>query len=157
APVTLMASHRYLFRLQEPLLLGRDRPLVAEIAGIEAQRGGQGQRRATEQPDVLPALALPPLRLSESDSEWLQRVRLVVQRANDRVRYLDGQLRAAHLLNGPDADALARRRATQAASAMENLQDLLRRARRVTGREPSLDTEPISPRAGQLHLADVLV
>src|SRR5262245_66231313 len=109
-PVTLAAAHDYVFRLQRLLLrVGGWRPSTPAPAV------------ASPTPTSVPLLSLPTRGDSEAETEWLEQVRLVLQRAHDRARYLDAQARAAQRVPGVGGETLAARRGSEARAAHQSI------------------------------------
>ena len=123
--------HGFLFRLQ----------------GVLMSRGGPQQSRTAGR---LPALTLPAPDRAATDAEWQERVRLVVQRAHDRVSYLESQVRAADRLPTSVAGRLGQERRTQAASAREAADRLEREAEHAMRGAQVLDPPPVMRTSGRL-------
>lgn len=143
SPSTLAAAHDHVFRLQWLLLRGpEDRaskpgPKAASAGGIQP-------------------LSIPS-RGSESEADWLERVRLVVQRAHDRALYLYAQAQAAEQMPDGEGRPLASKRGAQAKDAHEAFQRISREAELTTGRAMTLDTAPSVVAGGRIEVADLAI
>jgi DNA-binding response OmpR family regulator len=147
-PVTLAAAHDYVFRLQRLLL---------RVGGWRS--AAPASASASPVPTSVPLLSLPTRAGSETEAEWLEQVRLVLQRAHDRARYLDAQARAAQRVPGSRGETLAARRSGEAQAAHQSVEQLSRQVERITGRsglsEP--DPPPTLPTSGQLQMKDLVI
>lgn len=142
-PATPEAAHDHVFRLQWLLLRG------------DADRTTKpGPKAATT--GTIPELSIPSRR-SETETDWLERVRLVVQRAHDRALYLYAQAHAADQVPDAEGRALAAKRGTQAREAHEAFQRLSREAALTTGHAVTLDSVPASITSGRIRMADLLI
>lgn len=144
-PTTLAGAHDQVFRLQTKLLR----------ASGTVQRAQQVQRRRTAPGDAA-RLFIPPRESAGNESDWLESVRLTVQRAQDRARYLAAQVVTA--TTSPFAsEALRTNRHAQAAEAQRAFADLARDARRITGRSLRLDPLLTLPESGRFEVGDLIV
>jgi DNA-binding response OmpR family regulator len=142
-PQTLADAHDHVFRLQWFLLRGDD--------ALRIRRGLSAITPRTS----LPLLSIPDQDAFESRPVWVEHMRLMIQRAHDRTRYLEAQARAAECLSGPDAQTLAHRRWAEAEDARQNWHELAQQAEEIVGHPFSLDPMPHLPTSGRLQFADL--
>jgi DNA-binding winged helix-turn-helix (wHTH) protein len=142
-PATLVAAHRYLFRLQERLL------------SRVPSRPQPGSEALASQVASIPLLALPPRHRVVTEAEWREQIRLTVQRAHDTARYLNAQEQAA--ARDPAGRDLAAQRHDQAERARQSFELLVSQAEHATGQALELDPEPAFPNGGQVQLENLVI
>ena len=140
---TLGRAHDYLFRLQALLMRAGHHRNTAPASVVAAPRGA-----------VIRPLALPS-RATTGEAEWREQVRLVVERARDRARYLEVQAERAQSESA--WEKVASTRADQARSARQNFDRLLQDAASSLGADPVLDPPPSRPVSGQLRIEDLVI
>lgn len=146
-PATLAGAHDHVFRLQTKLLQAGDRPARQPLPG-----------QSSDAPSTtLRPMSLPERGRSKSDAEWLEEVRLTVQRAHDRASYLAAQAEAANALPFANAEHIAGMRRTQAVEAQNALDDLIRDAERIAERPMRIDPLPRLPAMGRFEVGDVVI